>query len=55
MDGEFEADSRNQAINKAFNEWIPADYENYIQFKKDVKCSRVKTKVLDKWVEINAN
>ena len=55
MDGEFEADSRNQAINQAFNEWIPADYENYIQFKKDVKCSRVKTKVLDKWVEINAN
>ena len=50
MDEAFEAENRNQAINKAFNDWLPSDYDNYIDFKKDVTCSRVKIKILDKWV-----
>lgn len=52
MDGEFEAENRNQAINKAFNYWMPSDYDSYIDFKKDVTCSRVKIKVLDKWMKL---
>jgi hypothetical protein len=52
MNGEFEAKNRNQAINNAFNEWMPSNYNNYLEFKKDVKCSRVKIKVLDKWVDL---
>jgi hypothetical protein len=52
MDDNFEAENRNQAISKAFNTWLPSDYDNYIDFKKDVTCSRVKIKVLDEWVKI---
>ena len=52
LDEEFEADNRNQAINKAYKYWIPADYDTYLEFKKDVTCKRVKTQILDKWVTI---
>lgn len=52
LDGEFEAENRNKAILKAFNEWLPCDYDNYIDFKKDVTCCRAKTKVLDKWRQL---
>lgn len=52
MDDNFEAENRNQAISKAFNTWLPSDYDSYIDFKKDVTCSRVKIKVLDKWVKL---
>ena len=49
MDEVFAADNRNKAILKAFNTWIPYGYNNYIDFKKDMTCSRDKIKVLDKW------
>ena len=52
MDDNFEAENRNQAISKAFNTWLPSDYDSYIDFKKDVTCSRVKIKVLDKWMKL---
>lgn len=55
LDGEFEAENRNQAILKAFNEWMLYEYDNYIEFKKDVTCSRVKTTVFDKWVNLLNN
>lgn len=52
MDGEFEAENRNKAIVKAFNEWLPCDYDNYLDFKKDMLCSRTRKLVLDKWHKI---
>lgn len=49
LDGFYEAENRNKAILKAYNDWIPADYNNYIEFKKDVTCRRKKETVFDRW------
>lgn len=49
MDEEYQAENRNKAINEAFNNWMPADYDSYIDFKKDVTCSRARKLVLNKW------
>lgn len=49
LDGYFEAENRNKAIMKAFSDWLPAEYDNYIEFKKDITCSRKKETVFDKW------
>ena len=52
MDNAYEAENRNKAILLAFNDWIPEGYDNYIDFKKDILCSRAKELVLDKWQKI---
>lgn len=52
FDDVFEAETRSQAICKAFDFWIPCGYDNYIEFKKDVSCKRESTLVLDRWRKI---
>lgn len=52
MDGVYQAENRNKAILKAFNDWIPDDYDNYIEFKKDMLCSRSRKRVFDKWKDL---
>jgi len=49
LDGMFEAENRNKAILKAFKEWIPMDYDTYLDFKKDVTCSKKRETVFDGW------
>jgi len=52
-DLEIEADNRNKAINKVFSggDFGLTHWDvSFIEFKKMVTCCRVKTKVLDKWI-----
>jgi len=49
MDGVFKAENRNKAILEAYKEFAPADYESYLDFKKDVTCKKAKTIIFDKW------
>ena len=49
FDDIFKAENRNKAILMAFNEWMPAGYDSYLEFKNDVSCKRDKTIVFDRW------
>jgi L-rhamnose mutarotase len=50
QDYSTEAKTRNEAILKAKKDWWFD--EDYIEFKSMVTCSRTRTKVLNKWIEL---
>lgn len=52
LDGLFDAKTRSKSISDAFYEWMPSDYDNYIDFKKDVTCRRETTLILDRWKDL---